>query len=1050
MQNRLQLSSIMVCLSISLLGSLSVTLVGQPVDSFEYNKVRALLAYLAIENESPHRREALACLLWPDQPQKAALDSLRNALSKLRQAIGDHHTDLPYLFITNDAIQFNHASDHKLDVNRFTNLLAASKSHHHRRLESCKSCSERLKQAFEFYQGEFLKGFYLADSDLFNDWVSLKREKYSRMALESLQQLASIYEWRGDYDQALAYAHRQLELDPCLEDAHTQAIRLLGILGKRSEACAQYEKCRQHLNDDLGVEPSDETTRLYEQIKYSLFQMSPDRQRTRINNLPPNLTSFVGRERELMEINNLLEDPSCRLLSLIGPGGVGKTRLAIAVAGQQMEAFLHGACFVPLAGTGSVEFIVPTILENLNITPVTQSDIKEQLIGYLRDKEMVLVLDNFEHLVEGAGLVAEILQQAPGVMLLVTSRQRLGLQAEWLFEVYGLSYPPGKAVQDLAAYDSVQLFTQRLHQLKTRVTLFQHDLPGVSRICQLVEGLPLGIELAASAVRLRSIEQVAQAIESGKEDLKVSYKDLPERHRSIRAVFEHSYLLLNQTERKAFCGLAVFRGLFTAEASLQVADASPQVLATLVEHSLVRYNPERERYDLHELVRQYALEKLIAQGMEPTLRQRHLRYYIDLAEQAETCFFETNKVEQFASLAPEVDNFQAALEECFYRAQMEETLQLAGALGHYWLIIGYLWEGDAWFGKILGSGYRFPRDRILARALVRAGFLAQINGDFASARALYEQSLSIWQELGDQSGIGWSLSRVAVMVGSRGDFGKAIELLEESLQIYHQLDDQAHIAYVLMLLGATYFSMDNLDEARTLFEESLKINRRLGLDGWAGDLLGALANLEMCQGNFNQARSLFEESLALFKDGNIADVSYALDGLGLASFYLEDYPAARAYMERSIEIARKTRPDILSCLCNLSFLICHQGEHEQALYYLREVFRQVDDADRQYSIILDGSLEQISGVLQACGEPERAARLAAFAEVRHEKLDVSLPRYIRPDYERSLAETRRQLGEAAFAEAWALGRSMTLEQAKKCAMEAKVRIIPETRVEMPI
>ena len=190
----------MVCLSISLLGSLSVTLDGQPVDSFEYNKVGALLAYLAIENESPHRREALACLLWPDQPQKAALDSLRNALSKLRQAIGDHHTDPPYLFITNDAIQFNRASDHKLDVNRFTNLLEASKSHHHRRLESCKTCSERLKQAVELYWGEFLEGFYLADSDLFNDWVSLKREKCSRMALESLQQLASIYEWRGDYD----------------------------------------------------------------------------------------------------------------------------------------------------------------------------------------------------------------------------------------------------------------------------------------------------------------------------------------------------------------------------------------------------------------------------------------------------------------------------------------------------------------------------------------------------------------------------------------------------------------------------------------------------------------------------------------------------------------------------------------------------------------------------------------------------------------------------------------------------------------------------------
>lgn len=409
-------------------------------------------------------------------------------------------------------------------------------------------------------------------------------------------------------------------------------MQLYAAQGQRSEACEQYEKCREILNDELGVEPTGETTRLYEQIKYGLFQIASYRQSTRVNNLPTNLTSFVGREQELVEIDGLVTDPACRLLTLVGPGGVGKTRLAIAAASRQLEAFPHGACFVALAGVSSIEGIVPSILQALELQLSREGDLKKQLMDFLREKELVVVLDNFEHLLEGAGIVTELLKNSPGIMILVTSRQRLGLQAEWIFEVNGLSYPRGKDAREIRSYEAVKLFTQRLHQFKPRHTLVEDDLQDVSRICRVVEGMPLGIELAASAVRTRSIEQVATAIENGTEDLTSSWKDVPERHRSLRAVFEHSYEMLNEAEQQAFCGLAVFRGGFTAHAAKDVAEASNAILESLIEHSLVKYYSENNRFDMHELVRQYANSKLASLGREIDLCNRQSLYFLKSLE----------------------------------------------------------------------------------------------------------------------------------------------------------------------------------------------------------------------------------------------------------------------------------------------------------------------------------------------------------------------------------------------------------------------------------
>ncbi len=1037
----------MACLSVAVLGSLTVTQDGQPVSSFEYNKVKGLFSYLIAEADRPHRREALAGLLWPDQSQKAALDSLRNALSKLRLAIRDRTADPPFLFITSDAIQFNRSSDHDLDLERFTNLLAAVKTHTHRRLESCKTCRAHLKQAAGLYRGDFLAEFSLPDSDLFEDWLRSKRDRYSQGAQHALHQLASILEWQADYDGALVYARRQLELDPCQEVAHQQIIRLLASQGLRSDACEQYERCRESLANDLGVEPSVETTRLYEQVKYGTFQAA-SAGRKHLNHLPPSLTSFVGRERELTEINALMDDPTCRLLTLVGPGGVGKTRLAVAVASQQLESFPQGACFVSLAAISSIEHILPNILQALGLKITQGVDLKAQLLGYLKDKELLLVLDNFEHLVEGAELVNEIMQQAAGVMVLVTSRQRLNLQAEWLFDVGGLNYPPAKVLDNLASYEAVQLFDQRLHQFKPRLTLFEDDLCEVARICRLVEGLPLGIELAVSAIRTRSIAQVAASLESGKEDLAVSYRDLPERHRSIRAVFEHSWRLLTPQEQTAFINLAVFRGGFTAEAALKIANAPVQELSSLVERSLLRYDPQLERYDIHELLLQFALEKLKAQAMEPTLHQKHFTYFTLLAEQADEAWMVTHSTDLMKTLSQDADNYRAALQDRFATGQMELTLQLAGALGMFWVLMDRWDEGFTWLTKVLDCGYPFTRSQHLARALLWAGWLEGIH-DSSLAREYREQALTIWRELGDELKIAYALSDLGRWYGK--DPKKSRLLLEQSLEIYRKLDNQAFIARQLILLASSHLeSNDEMDliKARDLLAESQAITRRLGknsLTAWSDEMLGTL---EMNLGNFARACTLFEEGLEL---GKTADTYLRLelyDKTGLTYFYLDNSTAAHAFFEKGLQIALDTGQFFSPTYCHYSYLVCREGEPEKALYYLKEAFRRIDQPSALDNLLDIGGFKLLAGVLAQCGELQRSVNLFAYLDAFGRRLSTSRPLHLRPDHEHDLALARQQLGEVAFSQAWQEGLAMTYEQIKSRALEARVRVTQPTSSEI--
>jgi predicted ATPase/DNA-binding SARP family transcriptional activator len=597
----------MARLEISFLGAFQVSKGGKLITRFETAPTRALLIYLVLHPGMSFRRDVLADLLWPEQPRSEALHALRQTLNRLRRAIGSRESNPPFLQISRQTIQFEPDSDYWLDTDTFTNLVDTMHEHRHRRLEACGTCMQRLTQATDLYRGDLLSGFYL-DSLPFQEWLTMEREHFHRQAMETLYHLADCHNQRGEYRKAQHYARRQLELEPWREEAHRQLMVALSLSGQRSAALAQYEICRQTLAEELGVEPEAETITLGEQIRDGDLRVSE----VPAHNLPAQLTRFVGREAELDQIAEQLNDPDYRLLTLVGSGGVGKTRLALAAARQTVSHFPDGAWFIPLIDVreepvdGLHDRLATAIASAMGTTFSGQDDPKTEMLKNIRTRESLLILDNFEHLVSGVGFVLEILQQCPKVTILVTSRTRLNARAERLIQIAGLSVPLQDDAPDVDSYSSVRLFVDRATRPLTRSS---HDLAQIVQVCQLAEGVPLAIELASALVEHLPLAEIIANLRRDVGFLSTTLQDVPERHRRLRAVFESSWQLLAEPEQHTLAQLAVFRGDFDRTAVLTVTETRQTELVGLTHKSLLQHSSPN-RYALHALVRQFAAEKL--------------------------------------------------------------------------------------------------------------------------------------------------------------------------------------------------------------------------------------------------------------------------------------------------------------------------------------------------------------------------------------------------------------------------------------------------------
>jgi len=939
-------------LSISLLGPFQVALNGEPVTDFATDKARALLAYLAVEADRSHRRDALAGLLWPDEPEARARQSLRQALSYLRQAIGDRDEAVPFLLISRQALQFNTESNHWLDVAVFTALVEACERHRHRRMGSCLPCVRRLERMTDLYREDFLKQFFLGDSSIFEEWASLKREWLHREVVEALYHLTNYYERRGDYARAQRHAWRQVKLEPWHEEAHRQLMRLLALDGQRSAALAQYEACRHALAEELHIDPTEETTALYESIRAGETAPQPLRPPASLHNLPPSPTPFVGREADLAELAELLTSPDCRLVTLVGPGGIGKTRLALRVAADHVGVLAHGVAFVPLTPVSSPRLLAPAIADALDVPFHEQRDPEEQLLSYLREKEMLLVLDSLEHILEGSALLAEMLRRVPDLVLLVTSRERLNLREEWVCEVQGLTYPQEERVGDGKLYSAVTLFQQCARRVDQADVL---DTPSVVRICQLVEGIPLGVELAAAWLRVHSCREIALEIERGLDILATRLRNVPERHRSIRATFEHSWQLLSETEKSVLAQLSIFRGGFEREATAVVAGASTTTLSALLDKSLIR-RVSSDRYDMHGLLKQYAVEKIRDNPrMYEDTQMQYVRYFAAFLERQEEHLKGVEQREALTKVALEIENARRAWRLALSHGCVREVEQSVDSLYLFFNLRGRFREGIECFEQAIEQWDRDARhERVIGTVLSRQGALCRPLGRYQQARACLEHSLAVFERLEMQAERIFCLINLADVARKQGLYQEVEQLAQEGLMLSRQIEDPRGTARSLFLLGVFRYRTGDVERAEALLSESRAAARESGDQRLIMSALTTLGDVSCHRGHYAEAQSAFEGCLTLSRElDDPFRTALHLNNLGTVLHILEKYEEARRYYEESLEICRRIgdRSGQAIALSNLGEVAHARGAYHEALDCYHEALSIGRDTQDQWTIV---------------------------------------------------------------------------------------------------
>ena len=729
------------------------------------------------------------------------------------------------------------------------------------------------------------------------------------------------------------------------------------------------------------------------------------------NNLPQQATSFIGREGELAALKRLLT--KTRLLTLTGAGGCGKTRLSLQVAADSLERFPDGAWFVELAPLSDPSRVPQAVSTVLGLKEEPGKPITQTLTEHLKDKRLLVVLDNCEHLLDVcARLAYSLMRQCPDVKILASSREALGIGGEQAYRVPSMSLPDSKQPNtrsSVAQFEAVRLFTERALLARADFQVTDQNAGRLASICYRLDGIPLAIELAAARVRSLSVEEIDGKLDQRFRLLTGGSRTALPRQQTLRSLIDWSYDLLNEPEKLLLQRLSVFASGWMLDAAEEVCAGEGvmgsqvlDLLTLLSDKSLVLAEQTcgQSRYRLLETVRQYALEKLLERGDVEFVRKRHRDFFLALAWQAQPKMMGPEHAAWLRRLEDEHENLRAALDWSLMEAGADAGLRFCAALHRFWWARGYLSEGREWCVRALGKVGAEARTRERADALNVAGVLAYHQGDYPAARGLDEESLAIRRQLGDRKGVAASLNNLGLVACDQGEFAAARMLYEESLAIKRELGDRPGIANSLNNLGNVAYDQGDLASSRVLYEESLTIARELGDREAVARLLGNLGNVAMHQHDFASARALHEQGLAIKRElGHRQRIASSLNSLGNLATEQGDLDSARALYQEALVIGR-------------------------------------DLGDR---LGIASSLEGLAEVIAARDDPLRAARIWAAAERLRAEFGAPLTPKDRPNYDRRVAAARAARGDdAAFDRSWQEGRALTLQQALELAVQETV------------
>ena len=983
---------------LDLMSNLSLHLLGQPQIVHDQinvthnlpTKAQAILFYLAVTGQ-PQTRLWLASLLWPDVEESRALKNLRDILPLLRQQFPEH------LLITRQTLAFDREQPYYLDVEQFQ-----------QQLQLATLTDEQRHETLNLYRGDFLAGFYVPQAEPYAEWQMLWRERLHELALTHMDALVEQATQQPEkWGMGLALTQRLLVLEPWRESAHRQRMLLLAYMGQRETAVAQYALCRQTLAAEFGIEPTRQTKALYAQIvagEIGPAVVRPPEVR-RQPHLPRPLTPFFGRQAELAAVTNHLRSKDYPLVTILGEGGIGKTRLAIAAAQKVAADFAGGVCFISLEHlpyapdahmaaeqlAGAIEEVLGTaVAYPPKATPTTLF----QMIG---ERQLLLVLDNMEHLAAGKKLLLDLLTHCPHLSLLITSRERLNVQAEMVVRLHGLPVPDATQplqMPDLITMSSVQLFTERASRVTPGFVLDEHNLADVVRICQLVEGLPLAIEMAAALTAYQSCAAIRAALTANYDALTaLGQDDLPSRQQSLQAVFDYSWERLSPEEGLALAHCSLFQGGFTAAAAMAVAHVPMTLLRALTQKSLLRA-AGNSRFDMHELIRRFAAAKRPNLPIDSHVVQSdHARYYALFIQQRANQL--ENEPAVLREIQAEMSNIRAAWQWATAHNQLAVLRQALPGLTSFFRLTGAFREAHTLLGQTLRQFETLPptaETRLLLGQLSAAqSYFVQRVVNLNEAVQLAQTAVTIGEELGNAPLQVVGHVRLAAIRFGEGQIGES----EKHSQLGLALARQDNIllleqAQSLRYLGQIATMRGDYAAARTYYQESLTLARQIGSRPQEGRLLKDLGIIEWRHGAYGQASAYLQAGLATVRaTGDRPTEAEILKNLGIVAWFLGEYEQAADGYQQSLAIYQDIgdQAGASDTLNNLGLLAWGQGRYEQSAAYYQQSLRIKEQiGDRLQMGIILGNL----GIMcRTQGQYEQARQwhlqsLAIVAEVGDE------------------------------------------------------------------